>query len=86
MSIVISSFNFNSKHYEKCKFALIYFTGNKFQFIPIEKCTKMPTLPTLCILENSTAVRRAVCTKLKIYGAFSTEQQGVQNGKYISFS
>ena len=28
----------------------IYYTGKHFQFIPIRSCTKMPTLPTLCIM------------------------------------
>ena len=35
----------------------IYSTGNHFQFILIRNCTKMITLPTLCISGNSYKVK-----------------------------
>ena len=50
MDIVIIRLNFNSKHHVKCKFvAKIDFISKHIQFILIRSCTKMPTLPTLCI-------------------------------------
>ena len=51
--VVINHTNFISKHNDKWKFALKKFSAcNNSQFISIRICTKMPTLPILCITRN----------------------------------
>ena len=61
----INHFNFNSKNYDKCKFAIkTDWALNCFQFISIRSCTKMSTLPTLCIIEKLYSIVRRFALEL----------------------
>ena len=61
----INYFNFNLKNYDKFKFAIKTDSAlNCFQFISIRSCTKMSTLPTLCIIEKLYSIVRRFALEL----------------------
>ena len=50
-NVIISHFNFISNHFKEIIIGIkMYSVVQCFKFISIRSCTKMPTLPFLCIM------------------------------------